>query len=182
VLPAVHKRLITSEINTILREINDNQSWVEKERHSSSMNRNAGSVTAMDTSSGSSSRGKESDFLKRNHSMNSRSPPPEPLAGSFGAGSDASLVRRDSSVEEFLDFPVKGMSYHHSYGIEYSDICLIEELVTDTAIATNRGMERMNEWLALLKDQDIMNVGDLRGLHEEDWVSLYVPIPPGLHI
>jgi hypothetical protein len=49
---------------------------------------------------------------------------------------------------------------------------LIEELVSDTAIATNRGMEKVNEWLALLKDQDIMNVGDLRGLHEEDWVSL----------
>jgi hypothetical protein len=105
VLPAIHKRLITSEINTILREINDNQSWVEKERHSSSMNRNASSSSAMDTSGSSS---KQPDFLKRNHSLNSRSPPPEPLAGSFSTTSEASLARRDSSVEEFLDFPVKG--------------------------------------------------------------------------
>jgi hypothetical protein len=108
VLPAVHKRLITSEINTILREINDNQSWVEKEQKYSSMNRNtAGSSSAMDTS-GSSSGSKQPDFLNRNHSMN-RSPPPEPLAGSFST-SDVSLARRDSSVEEFLDFPVKGLS------------------------------------------------------------------------
>lgn len=58
--------------------------------------------------------------------------------------------------------------------LEYPDSSPIEELVTDTAVATNRGMERVNEWLSLLRRQDIMNVGDLRGLHDEDWVSLYV--------
>lgn len=60
------------------------------------------------------------------------------------------------------------------FNTEYANSTSIEELVRDTAAATNRGMERVNEWCARLKAQDIMNVGDLRDLHDEDWSSLYV--------
>lgn len=56
--------------------------------------------------------------------------------------------------------------------VDYADTIPIEEFVKDTAVATNRGLEKANEWCAKLKSQDIMNVGDLRGLHDEDWSSI----------
>jgi WNK lysine deficient protein kinase len=48
----------------------------------------------------------------------------------------------------------------------------IEELVKDTAISTKRGLEKAKEWLHKLRAQDVMTVGDLRDLQEEDWQSL----------
>jgi len=39
-------------------------------------------------------------------------------------------------------------------------------------MATNRGIEKSQEWLARLAAQDIMTVGDLRDLHDEDWSNL----------
>ncbi|KAJ2964568.1 hypothetical protein NQZ79_g451 [Umbelopsis isabellina] len=54
---------------------------------------------------------------------------------------------------------------------EYSDDTSIEKFVNDTAIATNR--ERKSaDWAAKLRAQDIMTVGDLRGLHDEDWSGI----------
>ncbi|KAJ3344836.1 hypothetical protein HDU91_007537, partial [Kappamyces sp. JEL0680] len=41
-----------------------------------------------------------------------------------------------------------------------------------TQVATKRGLEKANEWLSRLKAQDVMTVGDLRDLQEEDWQSL----------
>ncbi len=57
--------------------------------------------------------------------------------------------------------------------LEYANSTSIDEFVQDTAIATNRGADKVNEWLLKLKSQDIMNVGDLRDLHDEDWAVLY---------
>jgi WNK lysine deficient protein kinase len=45
--------------------------------------------------------------------------------------------------------------------------------VKDVSIATNRGPLKEIEWTTKLKAQDVMTVGDLRGLHEEDWQNLY---------
>ena len=56
---------------------------------------------------------------------------------------------------------------------DYSDDQAIELLVNDTATATNRGQDKANEWLSKLKSQDVMTVGDLRSLQEEDWQNLY---------
>jgi hypothetical protein len=56
---------------------------------------------------------------------------------------------------------------------EYTDNQPIEELVHDTATAAGRGADKANEWLAVLKEQDIMTVGDLRDLQHDDWPSLY---------
>jgi WNK lysine deficient protein kinase len=46
--------------------------------------------------------------------------------------------------------------------------------VKDTALASKRGLEKAIEWLAKLKEQDIMTVGDLRDLQDDDWQSLYL--------
>ncbi|KAJ9073017.1 hypothetical protein DSO57_1021090 [Entomophthora muscae] len=55
---------------------------------------------------------------------------------------------------------------------EYADSTPIEEIVYDTASITSRSVDKANEWLAKLKNQDILTVGDLRDLHEEDWAGL----------
>ena len=49
---------------------------------------------------------------------------------------------------------------------------MIDSIVTDTAIATKRGIEKASEWLEKLHKQDIETVGDLRDLQDEDWHNL----------
>lgn len=56
--------------------------------------------------------------------------------------------------------------------IEYNDNASIEEFVYDTAIATGRGADKAKEWLAKLQNQDIMTVGDLRDLEDDDWTGM----------
>ncbi|OUM65396.1 hypothetical protein PIROE2DRAFT_60051 [Piromyces sp. E2] len=48
----------------------------------------------------------------------------------------------------------------------------IDDLVKDVCISTNRNLDKANEWIQRLKGQDIMTVGDLRELHDEDWNGL----------
>jgi WNK lysine deficient protein kinase len=57
------------------------------------------------------------------------------------------------------------------YAPEYADDTSIEKFVNDTATATNRERKSV-EWAAKLRAQDIMTVGDLRGLHDEDWSGI----------
>ena len=40
-------------------------------------------------------------------------------------------------------------------------------------MASKRGGIKANEWLTKLQEQDIMCVGDLRDLQEDDWPGLY---------
>lgn len=56
--------------------------------------------------------------------------------------------------------------------IEYADDTDIELFVRDCAIASHRNVEKAHEWANKLKDQDIMTVGDLRDLHDEDWSGI----------
>lgn len=55
---------------------------------------------------------------------------------------------------------------------EYSDDTDVETFVRDCAQATHRDAEKAKEWAAKLKNQDIMTVGDLRDLHDEDWAGI----------
>ncbi|KAI9292148.1 kinase-like protein [Neoconidiobolus thromboides FSU 785] len=76
------------------------------------------------------------------------------------------------SIEENIppdSFPIYTRS---SSFLEYSDDSPIEEIVFDTASLTNRGADKASEWLIKLKTQDVVTVGDLRDLHEEDWSNL----------
>ncbi|KAF9964421.1 signal transducing kinase of the PAK, partial [Mortierella alpina] len=47
----------------------------------------------------------------------------------------------------------------------------IEDLVHDTAMAYHRGPDKAKEWLAKLKNQDIMTIGDLKDLQDSDWAG-----------
>ncbi len=55
---------------------------------------------------------------------------------------------------------------------EYLDDTSIDVFVNDTAKATNRSLSKASEWIQKLKDQDIMTVGDLKELLDEDWLSI----------
>ncbi|CEP13418.1 hypothetical protein [Parasitella parasitica] len=55
---------------------------------------------------------------------------------------------------------------------EYADDTDIELFVRDCAIASHRNVEKAHEWANKLKNQDIMTVGDLRDLHDEDWSGI----------
>lgn len=42
----------------------------------------------------------------------------------------------------------------------------------ETAASTNRNKDKALEWVRKLQTQDIMTVGDLRDLHDEDWAGI----------
>lgn len=56
--------------------------------------------------------------------------------------------------------------------IEYSDDTDIGVFVADCAQASHRGADKAQEWARKLQNQDIMTVGDLRDLHDEDWAGI----------
>ncbi|CAO3650455.1 unnamed protein product [Cunninghamella blakesleeana] len=55
---------------------------------------------------------------------------------------------------------------------EYSDDTTIDVFVRDCAVATHRNAEKAHQWINKLQNQDIMTVGDLRDLHDEDWSGI----------
>lgn len=59
----------------------------------------------------------------------------------------------------------------HAY-LEYPNDTSIETFVLETAAATNRNKDKALEWVRKLQNQDIMTVGDLRDLHDEDWAGI----------
>ncbi|KAF7723926.1 ATP binding [Apophysomyces ossiformis] len=55
---------------------------------------------------------------------------------------------------------------------EYADDTDISVFVRDCAVAAHRNVDKATEWTRKLKSQDIMTVGDLRDLHDEDWAGI----------
>ena len=56
--------------------------------------------------------------------------------------------------------------------LEYPNDTTIEVFVHETALATNRDPDKAKEWTAKIKSQDILTVGDLRDLLDEDWAGI----------
>ncbi|KAI9315364.1 kinase-like domain-containing protein [Dichotomocladium elegans] len=55
---------------------------------------------------------------------------------------------------------------------QYADDTPIEQFVQDCARVSHRNADKAHEWIIKLKNQDIMTVGDLRDLHDEDWAGI----------
>lgn len=53
---------------------------------------------------------------------------------------------------------------------------IIDIFVEDTCKATKRTRSKAIEWTEKLKEQDILTVGDLRELMDEDWSNLGLTI------
>ena len=93
--------------------------------------------------------------------------------------------RMDGSLSPTMDSSRKPESQRSSDGScfdfdvptkEYPNDYPIEEFVSEIALSTRRPIEKANEWLVKLRDQDIMTVGDLRHLHDEDWSQLNLTV------
>lgn len=56
--------------------------------------------------------------------------------------------------------------------IDYSDDIPIQTFIQDCAQAAHRGIDKAQEWIQKLQAQDIMTVGDLRHLQDEDWEGI----------
>ena len=59
---------------------------------------------------------------------------------------------------------------------DYPNDFPIEDFVMDVASNCNRDADKANEWLSKLKNQDIMIVGDLRDLLDDDWAHLNLTV------
>ncbi|KAI8806464.1 kinase-like domain-containing protein [Cladochytrium replicatum] len=148
VLPAKYQHLITAEINRILREMSRPE---DKNREEQRWRRDG--LTREMSSAGSSQMRPGEHAGDGGNVQYIQSP----VTNSLGRKTSLSELK-----DEFGDLPIK----------DYVDDSAIEDLVRDTATATNRGADKANEWLMRLKSQDVMTIGDLRALHEEDWTSL----------
>ncbi|KAF9320475.1 hypothetical protein BG003_006072 [Podila horticola] len=142
VLPQRYQRFITHDINRILREL-------------------AGS-----------------NDKKDNVSLHAPSSPPVLQSGSQGAVTPLTL---DTSLSSPQTPGATGLSRKNSNSDyssevelpfkEYTPDAPIEDLVRDTAMAYHRPPDKANEWLAKLKNQDIMTIGDLKDLQDSDWAG-----------
>lgn len=59
---------------------------------------------------------------------------------------------------------------------DYPNDFPIEDFVLDVASNCNRDADKANEWLSKLEMQDIMTVGDLRDLLDDDWAHLNLTV------
>ncbi|KAF9174314.1 hypothetical protein BGX21_008248 [Mortierella sp. AD011] len=147
VLPHKYQRIITHDINRILRELagtNDKKDNAGLSPSSPMLLTNGHGLTHGAIS-----------HLTLDTISNPQTPPPAPRNALNRKNSNAEWV----PVEEEIPFK------------EYSMDAPIEDLVNDTAMAYHRGPDKANEWLAKLKNQDIMTIGDLKDLQDSDWVG-----------
>lgn len=148
-MPEKYQLLITSEIKKILRDYNKPSNEFEVPLESPAL-------------------GKDLIDLKVEGDLNSSDT-------SLSSGQRRNSAASESRLPDNFDYDcIKGIFL--SEILEYSNECTVDELVHDAAVLTNRGIEKANEWLAKLKSQDIMTVGDLRDLHEEDWINLNLTV------
>lgn len=52
----------------------------------------------------------------------------------------------------------------------------LDDFVSEVAALCNRPAEKAAEWIHVLKNQDLMRVGDLRDLQDEDWNRLNLTV------
>ncbi|EGF76496.1 hypothetical protein BATDEDRAFT_92667 [Batrachochytrium dendrobatidis JAM81] len=184
VLPAKYQHLITGEINRILRKMNrqePSEDAKEENRQWNSLPRGSQQPQDWGTLNRSATQSSKDWNTLPRHLANQSIQGLQDLQRSDSTSTDIPtlLVRRSSLAEfnEFEDIPIKGMYPSIKYSPmplanEYSDDQNINELVNDVAAATKRGSDKVTEWLGRLNTQDIMTVGDLRDLQDEDWSSL----------
>ncbi|KAI8988451.1 kinase-like domain-containing protein [Mycotypha africana] len=75
-------------------------------------------------------------------------------------------------VSASMDDYLRHMDLHKISRREYRDNTAIETFVHDTAKVANRDAHKAEQWIQKLRDQDIMTVGDLRELLDEDWAGI----------
>ncbi|RIA94927.1 kinase-like domain-containing protein [Glomus cerebriforme] len=173
VLQDNYQQLITHEINRILRDISKqtNEADPNKEEHKAPWPSQPGTPpfhVGM------------SPNLNPHKSSHGPSPTPINLERDSPNGTIASsyvqsqpIMPNESPRKNSISGPGSqewSQDYEDALPVkEYPDETPIEQFVHDTALAINRDTEKANDWSKKLKSQDIMTVGDLRALMDEDW-------------
>lgn len=161
------KSCVIYEINRIIREATKNSfqstclewQYAPAERRSSVDNNNnihqlPAELSKMSLRTRSSSSSTTFDSLKKS---------------STAIASPATLVNLENSNEslsngDFISFD--------SPPSPFANNVAIDKFVVEAALSSRRSEAKAKEWIKVLKNQDIFNVGDLRQLHEEDWATL----------
>ncbi|KAM3579647.1 hypothetical protein VKS41_008099 [Umbelopsis sp. WA50703] len=172
VLPQRYQQLITGEINRILRDMSKDSGVQDKNAARLVWRREYDYQSELEQTRMEIVKAEERalEAQKRCEELE--------LQASIVEERFTDTVRKMTTIEteEHMDSPVETGSTHavlmEHVLAKYADEDSIEGLVMAAATATNRGRDKATEWVHKLHDQDIMTVGDLRGLHDEDWAGL----------
>ncbi|CAO3611405.1 unnamed protein product [Cunninghamella blakesleeana] len=111
-------------------------------------------------------------IVSSNSSTTTSSPPSSNLlAHSFDPSESHSLDEKSKDLHQDVSGAPSNALVSHIVD-EYGDDTNIEVFVRDCAMAVHRSLDKANEWTKKLQNQDIMTVGDLRDLHDEDWAGI----------
>jgi len=172
VIPERYQQLITSEINRILRELNKYAPGMDDGKDHNHHIWEGGTVMEKELAAANERAleaerrawqleqqlaEKERKLEKELATINTIVTPIEQEIPSKPSNIDI----KDDEIED-----------HYPDNEEISNDRPIEDLVRYVCINSNRNIDKANEWIQKLKGQDIMTVGDLRELHDEDWNNL----------
>ncbi|KAI9354405.1 kinase-like domain-containing protein [Pilaira anomala] len=175
VLPERYQQLITGDINRLLRDLNKQQNsaaekieddrmvWRRENDIRSELERAKKELVA--------ARDKILDVEKMCESFEQRTQLAEERYKDTMTALEQARLALDAEYEN--DIPHNNTEDHVSMdSSEYPNDTSIETFVLETAAASNRNKDKALEWVHKLQNQDIMTVGDLRDLHDEDWAGI----------
>ncbi|CAG8621824.1 5611_t:CDS:10 [Paraglomus brasilianum] len=164
VLLEKYKTLITHEINRILRELNKIQNGDDQNKEE------ANSLWPISGASSTGYGGSRSNIAL---TISPGSMAQTQMERNFMNGMISPLYpgMEPNRRREWLNDPEDSLPMR-----EYPNDTPIEEFVSDTAQALHRDMEKARQWTDKLKKEDIMTVGDLRRLHDEDWAGIKLTV------
>ncbi|CAO3653209.1 unnamed protein product [Mucor hiemalis] len=186
VLPEKYQQLITGDINRLLRDLTKQQNsaeekieddrlvWRRENDIRSELERAKGELDA--------AREKILDAEKKCDSFEQRTQlAEERYKDTLAMLEQAKLSLEDTEVVNHSQQEVTYTTSPLNTGFEesnindvaeYSNETDIQMFVLQTAAHLNRNKDKALEWVHKLQDQDIMTVGDLRDLHDEDWAGI----------
>ncbi|OBZ83729.1 Serine/threonine-protein kinase pkpA [Choanephora cucurbitarum] len=178
VLPDRYQQWITNEINRILRDLDKSESDVEKYNSQQSVWRRENDIRSELEKSKlelTSLIDKAAEIEKKCELLKQKAIMAEEREKQVLLELEKAVAHKIQNPEETLSDEgdiILSSELHKLSTKDYSDDTSIDTFVYDTAKATNRDLSKADEWLQRLKDQDIMTVGDLRELLDEDWSGI----------
>lgn len=186
VLPERYQQLITGDINRLLRDLTKQQNtaadkieddrmvWRRENDIRSELERAKNELMA--------AREKIADVEKKCNSFEQRTQLAEErykdTITALEHAKTSAFVEPELEAENLMTpttttSPIGNSDEHAPLdSSEYPNDTSIETFVLETAASTNRNKDKALEWVRKLQNQDIMTVGDLRDLHDEDWAGI----------
>ncbi|KAI8376940.1 kinase-like domain-containing protein [Blakeslea trispora] len=178
VLPERYQQWITNEINRILRDLEKSESDVEKYNSQQSVWRRENDIRSELEKSKlelASLLDKAAEIEKKCELLKQKAVIAEEKEKQIILELEKTIALKLQNTEETLSDEgdmILSSELPKLTTKDYPDDTCIDTFVYDTAKATNRDPLKADEWLQRLKDQDIMTVGDLRELLDEDWSGI----------